>query len=101
MGTLSAAAILPSVWRDGVSRPDSICDTMLGVNSAFSASWRCWSCRSPRRALIRSPRVIPRARRGRDPMRASRDLLVGTLGHGETADAAQRPRHEDARHVLA
>ena len=28
--TPSAAASLPSVWSDGVSRPDSICDTMLG-----------------------------------------------------------------------
>jgi hypothetical protein len=41
MGTPSAAAILPSVCSDGVSRPDSICDTMLGVISAFSASCRC------------------------------------------------------------
>ena len=30
MGTPSAPASLPSVWSEGVSRPDSICETMLG-----------------------------------------------------------------------
>src|SRR5881409_3729968 len=72
IGTPSAAAIRPSVWSDGVSRPDSICDTMLGVRSAFSASWRCCSSRSARRPLMRSPSVVtrpppPASRPGRAP----------------------------------
>src|SRR5207245_7157604 len=37
---------------EGVERgrepADSICETMLGVRPAFSASWRCCSSRSPR-----------------------------------------------------
>ena len=46
MATPSAPATLPRVGSDGVSRPDSICDTMLGVSPAFSASCRCCSPRS-------------------------------------------------------
>src|SRR5262249_45696668 len=56
IGTLRADASLPSVGRDGVSRPDSICETIDGVSPAFSASCRCWRPRSPLRALIRAPR---------------------------------------------
>jgi hypothetical protein len=41
IGTPKAEAILPNVWSEGESRPDSICETMLGVSPAFSASWRC------------------------------------------------------------
>ena len=38
IGTPNADAILPSVWSEGDSRPDSICDTMLGVRPAFTFS---------------------------------------------------------------
>ena len=44
--------------QGGRETPDSICESMLGVNPAFSASWRCWSVRSARSALIRSPSEI-------------------------------------------
>src|SRR2546426_3843155 len=70
-GAQHRPALRPSVWSDGVSRPDSICDTMLGVRSAFSASWRCCSSRSVRRPLRRAPSAVtrPPPRAGR-PARA-------------------------------
>ena len=80
MGTPSAPASLPSVWSDGVSRPDSICDTMLGVSPAFSASCRCWSC------ALGAQRLDALAERGH----ARRASVVGAL-------AASRPGARSAR----
>ena len=51
--TPSAPASLPSVGKEGVSRPDSIWDSMLGLRPAFSASCRCCSARSARMARMR------------------------------------------------
>src|SRR6266511_212738 len=58
IGTPRAPASLPRVGRDGVSRPDSIWETMDGVRPAFSASCRCWRPRSPLSALMRAPRAV-------------------------------------------
>jgi len=80
---------LPSVCSEGDRRPDSICETMLGVSPPSRASWRC--CK-----LALGAEMLDAHRRG-----PSRDFLRCGAGVPEPGDGGERPRDVDPRDSLA